>query len=107
MVIIPRFYAAGMIRQYNKLKRIDNINVTVRDINTEEKKMSNRETREKLKKLKMEAANEIGMTQYVKENNDHYKGDVLSKINGAQGGPIGGQMVKKMIQAEESKLSGS
>jgi hypothetical protein len=69
--------------------------------------MSKRDISDKLNKLKMEAANEIGMTQYVKENNDHYKGDVLSKINGAQGGPIGGQMVKKMIQAEESKLSGS
>jgi hypothetical protein len=69
--------------------------------------MSNREISEKLKKLKMEAAQEIGMTQYVKENNDHYKGDVPAKVNGAQGGPIGGQMVKKMIQSEEGRLSGS
>ena len=30
--------------------------------------MSNSETREKLKSLKMEAAAEIGMTQFVKEN---------------------------------------
>jgi hypothetical protein len=62
---------------------------------------------EKLKKLKMEAAKEIGMTQYVKENNDHYKGDLPSKVNGAQGGPIGGRMVQKMIEAEERRLSGS
>jgi hypothetical protein len=55
----------------------------------------------------MEAANEVGMTQYVKENNDHYKGDVPSKVNGQQGGPIGGRMVQKMIQAEENRLSGS
>ena len=54
----------------------------------------------------MEAAAELGLTQFVKENNDHYKGDVPSKINGQQGGPIGGLMVKKMIQAEESKLTG-
>lgn len=69
--------------------------------------MRSKELSENLKKLKMEAANEIGMLQYVKENNDHYKGDLPSKVNGAQGGPIGGQMVKKMIQAEQSKLSGS
>ncbi len=69
--------------------------------------MRSKEVNEKLNKLKMEAANEIGMIQYVKENNDHYKGDVPSKINGQQGGPIGGQMVKKMIQSEEGKLSGS
>lgn len=68
--------------------------------------MSNREISEKLNKLKMEAAQEIGMLQYVKENNDHYKGDVPSKTNGQQGGPIGGHMVKKMIQAEENKLTG-
>ena len=68
--------------------------------------MSSREMSEKLKKLKMEAATEVGLLQYVKENNDHYKGDVPSKVNGAQGGPIGGRMVLKMIQAEENKLSG-
>lgn len=69
--------------------------------------MRSREVSEKLKQLKMEAANEIGMLQYVKENNDHYKGDVTSKVNGQQGGPIGGRMVKKMLEAEESRLSGS
>jgi hypothetical protein len=69
--------------------------------------MRSNAVKEKLKKLKMEAANEIGMTQYVKENNDHYKGDLPSKVNGAQGGPIGGRMVQKMIEAEERRLSGS
>jgi len=68
--------------------------------------MSNKAMKEKLKQLKMEAANEIGMTQYVKENNDHYKGDVPSKVNGYQGGPIGGQMVKKMLSSEMNKMSG-
>ncbi len=68
--------------------------------------MSNSETREKLKSLKMEAAAEIGMTQFVKENNDHYKGDLPSKLNGAQGGPVGGRMVKKMIESEMGKLEG-
>lgn len=69
--------------------------------------MRSNAVKEKLKKLKMEAAEEIGMTQYVKENNDHYKGDLPSKVNGAQGGPIGGRMVQKMIEAEERRLSGS
>jgi hypothetical protein len=45
----------------------------------------------------MECAQDIGQLQYVKENNDHYKGDLPSKVNGAQGGPIGGEMVKRMI----------
>jgi len=62
--------------------------------------------RKKLQSLKMEAANEIGRIQFVKENNDHYKGDLAARINGEEGGPIGGRMVQKMIQAEESKLSG-
>ncbi|NLV49485.1 MAG: alpha/beta-type small acid-soluble spore protein [Clostridiales bacterium] len=68
--------------------------------------MKNKERSEKLKQLKMEAAAEIGMSQFVKENNDHYKGDIPSRINGREGGPIGGQMVKKMIRAEEDKLTG-
>ena len=68
--------------------------------------MSRKDISEKLKKLKMETAQEIGMLQYVKENNDHYKGDIPSRINGREGGPIGGQMVKKMIRAEEDKLTG-
>ncbi|MGE4484726.1 MAG: alpha/beta-type small acid-soluble spore protein [Oscillospiraceae bacterium] len=66
--------------------------------------MRSKELNEKLNKLKMEAASEIGMTQYVKENNDHYKGDVPAKVNGQQGGPIGGRMVQKMIQAEQNKM---
>ena len=54
----------------------------------------------------MEAAAEIGMTHFVKENNDHYKGDLPSKLNGAEGGPVGGQMVKKIIRSEQDKMSG-
>ena len=68
--------------------------------------MSSSEMQKKLNNLKMEAAAELGLTQYVKENNDHYKGDVPSKTNGLQGGPIGGLMVKKMLQAEENKMAG-
>lgn len=62
------------------------------------------ESRDALTRFKMECAQEVGHLQYVKENNDHYKGDVPAKINGAQGGPIGGQMVKRMIQMAESQL---
>ena len=68
--------------------------------------MSNSEIHQKLKNLKMVAASEIGMSQFVKENNDHYKGDVSSKLNGAQGGPVGGRMVKKMIESEMGKFEG-
>jgi len=46
----------------------------------------------------MECAAEVGRVQYCKENNDEYKGDLPSRVNGEQGGPIGGQMVKKMIE---------
>lgn len=67
--------------------------------------MIDNKIREELQKLKMEAAAEIGMTQFVKENNDHYKGDLPSKVNGSQGGPIGGRMVRKMLQSEENKLA--
>ena len=62
------------------------------------------ESRDALTKFKMEVAQEIGHLQYVKENNDHYKGDVPSKINGAQGGPIGGEMVKRMIAMAENQI---
>lgn len=61
-------------------------------------------SREALTKFKMECAQEIGRTQFTKENNDHYKGDITAKQNGSEGGPIGGQMVKKMIAMAEQQL---
>jgi len=61
-------------------------------------------SREALTQFKMECAKEIGHLQFVKENNDHYKGDVPSKVNGLEGGPIGGQMVKKMIEMAEKQM---
>ncbi|MHB1150719.1 MAG: alpha/beta-type small acid-soluble spore protein [Eubacteriales bacterium] len=64
------------------------------------------ESREALTKFKLECAAEIGRTNFCKENNDHYKGDLSSKQNGHEGGPIGGQMVKKMIEAQERQLKG-
>ena len=48
-------------------------------------------------KFKIECASELGLTQYCKENNDEYKGDLPSRVNGHQGGPLGGEMVKRMI----------
>jgi hypothetical protein len=62
------------------------------------------ESRQALNKFKMECAKEIGHLQFVKENNDHYKGNVTAKQNGLEGGPIGGQMVKKMIAMAEKNL---
>ncbi|NLL04562.1 MAG: alpha/beta-type small acid-soluble spore protein [Clostridiaceae bacterium] len=62
------------------------------------------ESREALTKFKMECAKEIGHLQFVKENNDHYKGDVPAKVNGLEGGPIGGQMVKRMIEMAKNQM---
>lgn len=57
-----------------------------------------------LQQLKMEAAAEIGHLDFVRENNDHYKGDVSARQNGLEGGPIGGQMVKKMVAFAQQQL---
>ena len=54
--------------------------------------------------FKLECANEIGMLQYCKENNDHYKGDLTARQNGHEGGPIGGQMVKKIFQMARAEM---
>lgn len=67
--------------------------------------MKNKEFKEELYKLKIEAATELGRLQFIKENNDHDKSDVASKINGSEGGPIGGLMVKKMLAAEMHKMT--
>ena len=51
--------------------------------------------REAMNKFKMEAANEVGVN--LKEG---YNGDLTSR----QAGSVGGQMVKKMIEAYENNL---
>lgn len=56
-------------------------------------------------RFKLECAEEIGHLQYCKENNDHYKGDQTASQNGHEGGPIGGQMVRRMIEQYESSMS--
>ena len=55
-------------------------------------------------KFKLEVAQEMGLSQYAKENNDHYKGGLSARENGSQGGPIGGEMVKRMIAAYENNM---
>jgi hypothetical protein len=58
----------------------------------------------KLHQLKMECAADLGRLDFVKENNDHYKGDLTSKQNGSEGGPIGGEMVRRMIRMQMEKM---
>ncbi|WP_041444872.1 alpha/beta-type small acid-soluble spore protein [Syntrophobotulus glycolicus] len=58
-----------------------------------------------LQELKMEAARELGRLEFVRENNDHYKGDVSSRQNGSEGGPIGGEMVRRMVQYAKNNIS--
>lgn len=53
------------------------------------------EAKEALEKFKMEAANEVGVN--LKQG---YNGDITAR----QAGSVGGQMVKKMIQAYENSL---
>ena len=51
--------------------------------------------REALDKFKMEAANEVGVN--IKQG---YNGDITAK----EAGSVGGQMVKKMIEAYENGM---
>ena len=53
------------------------------------------EARDGMNRFKMEAANEVGVN--LKQG---YNGDLTSK----QAGSIGGQMVKKMVEAYENGL---
>lgn len=53
------------------------------------------QAKEALNRFKMEAANEVGVP--LKQG---YNGDLTSK----QAGSIGGQMVKKMIEAYENSV---
>ena len=58
-------------------------------------KLVNPNAREAMNKFKLEAAGEVGVN--LKQG---YNGELTSK----QAGSIGGQMVKKMIQAYESNM---
>ena len=55
----------------------------------------NPNARDAMDRFKMEAANEVGVT--LKSG---YNGDLTAR----QAGSVGGQMVKKMIQAYENNL---
>ena len=59
-------------------------------------KLVNPNAREAMNRFKMEAANEVGVNL-----TQGYNGDLTSK----QAGSIGGQMVKKMIEAYENGLA--
>ncbi|HCC35875.1 MAG TPA: acid-soluble spore protein [Ruminococcaceae bacterium] len=54
-------------------------------------------------RFKLECADEVGHLEFCKEFNDHDKGDLTARENGSQGGPIGGQMTKKMIEYYKSQ----
>ena len=55
------------------------------------------EAKDAMNRFKMEAANEVGVN--LKQG---YNGDLTSR----QAGSIGGQMVKKMIEAQEKQMAG-
>lgn len=57
-----------------------------------------------INRFKLEVAAEMGRSQFCKENNDHYKGDLSARQNGSEGGPIGGEMVKRMIASYEKGM---
>ncbi|NLB81992.1 MAG: alpha/beta-type small acid-soluble spore protein, partial [Clostridiaceae bacterium] len=58
-------------------------------------KLVNPNAREAMDRFKMEAANEVGVNL-----SNSYNGDLTSR----QAGSVGGQMVKKMIEAYENNI---
>ena len=64
--------------------------------NNSSNKLVNPNAREAMNRFKMEAANEVGVNL-----TQGYNGDLTSK----QAGSIGGQMVKKMIEAYENGIA--
>ena len=57
--------------------------------------MANKSAKKALEQVKMQAANEVGVTL-----NNGYNGDLTSR----QAGSIGGQMVKKMVESYENSM---
>ncbi len=64
-------------------------------MSTKNSKINVPQAREAMDKFKMEAANEVGVN--LKQG---YNGDITAR----QAGSVGGQMVKKMIEAYENGL---
>ena len=58
--------------------------------------MANKAAKQSLEQFKMEAANEVGVNLQ-----QGYNGDLTAR----QAGSIGGQMVKKMIESYENRIS--
>ncbi len=60
--------------------------------------MANKQAKQALEQIKMQAASEVGVNL-----NNGYNGDLTSR----QAGSIGGQMVKKMIESYENQAKGT
>ncbi len=58
--------------------------------------MAKKSNKQEMEQFKMEAAREMGV-----DLSQNYNGDLTSK----QAGSVGGQMVKKMVQEYENKMS--
>jgi hypothetical protein len=58
------------------------------------------EAKPALDRFKTEMATEIGLKYY----NQYEGGNKSSKLNGSIGGPVGGMMTKKMVEAFEKNL---
>lgn len=56
------------------------------------------EARQALNQMKLEIANELGITNY----NGIDKGELPSRVNGY----VGGNMVKKLVQQAQSQMAG-
>ena len=59
--------------------------------------MADRSTKKSLERFKYEVADELGVPL-----SNGYNGDLTAKQNGS----VGGYMVKKMIEAQESQMAG-
>ena len=81
----------------NKIAELNDIDLKgiIGELKMSKNKVVVPEAKEALNKFKMEAANEVGVN--LKEG---YNGDLTSR----QAGSVGGQMVKKMIEAYENSI---
>ena len=60
--------------------------------------MANKQAKQALEQIKMQAASEVGVNL-----NNGYNGDLTSR----QAGSIGGQMVEKMVESYENQAKGN
>ena len=72
--------------------------------NYRKSRLLNPDAYDAMTKFKLEVAEEIGRTEFCKENNDHYKGELTARQNGSEGGPIGGEMVRRMIRSYQKNI---